>query len=304
MNVKLDPLERAAPHRIVVPENETEDGAIEPRGEIDGTNFGVLWNEQRRATWNAISALATLCDEVEELDKTFESQILPSIVLFSADDYEAPSTYTVPPALKKASKKDIFDEDAKAKRESALLERIGKFVPALQLASNGTLRLRRLVKNMVVQLGGCSTPAAVPFYFDGSAPGDENGAGKTSNVLIVEGEDNIGSAESDKGNDDQLDVRGSVAQYKNSSLGEQPPVFGKGVSLIHLGKAIGTALRILIAVDTAIATNTDLQEAWAMYKDVVMEWSEEKRIVSSLHFSSHLLVNETTQYAKNIPGKY
>mmetsp|Transcript_26731 Transcript_26731/g.55214 ORF Transcript_26731/g.55214 Transcript_26731/m.55214 type:complete len:1342 (+) Transcript_26731:142-4167(+) len=278
MNVKLDPLERAAPHRIVVPENEIEDGLVEPRGEMDGTNYGVLWNEQRSATWNAISALATMCDEVEELDKTFESQILPSIVLFSADDYEAPSTYTITPALKKASKKDIFDEDAKAKRESALLARIGKFVPALQLASNGTVRLRRLVKNMVVQLGGCSTPAAVPFYFDRSAAGDENGAGTTSNVLNGEGGNKIDSAADDKGNEDQLGVRGSAAQNKNSFLGEQPPIFGKGVSLIHLGKAIGTALRILIAVDTAIATNTDLQEAWAMYKDVVMEWSEEKRI--------------------------
>ncbi|EED91652.1 hypothetical protein THAPSDRAFT_262956, partial [Thalassiosira pseudonana CCMP1335] len=103
--------------------------------------------------------------------------------------------------------------------ESELLARIGKFLPTLQFASNGTARVRRLVKNMVVQLGGCR---------------------ETNKV-------------------------------------EMKVLFGSGVSLNGLGKAIGTALRILVTIDTAVASNADLQEAWAMYKDVVMEWSEQKR---------------------------
>ena len=60
----------------------------------------------------------------------------------------------------------------------------------------------------------------------------------------------------------------------------QSPVFGLGVPMFRLGKAISIALRILVAVDTSVSSNADLQEAWAMYKDVVMEWSEQKRTVS------------------------
>ena len=50
--------------------------------------------------------------------------------------------------------------------------------------------------------------------------------------------------------------------------------------MFRLGKAISVALRILVAVDAAVLSNADLQEAWLMYKDVVMDWSEQKRNVS------------------------
>jgi hypothetical protein len=50
--------------------------------------------------------------------------------------------------------------------------------------------------------------------------------------------------------------------------------------MFRLGKAISVALRILVAVDAAVLSNADLQEAWSMYKDVVMDWSEQKRNVS------------------------
>ena len=45
-----------------------------------------------------------------------------------------------------------------------------------------------------------------------------------------------------------------------------------GVPMFRLGRAISVALRVLIAVDAAVSSNDDLREAWAMYKDVVMEW--------------------------------
>ena len=247
MDVRLDPLERCAPDRIVVPQHEDEGGLV--RGEADGAHGGIL-GEQRSATWNAITALATLCEEVEELEPVFYSQILPSIVLFSAEDDAIPNRVE--------AKKDILDEEAQQRRESALLARMGRFFSALQVASNGTVRLRRLVKNMVVQLGAVQTPSAVPFYYD-DRPSEEGGS-----------EDQNGSSASEKEN-------AATAPKRVGEEAMQPPVFGQGVPMYRLGKAIAVALRILVAVDAAVASNAELQEAWAMYKDVVMEHGEEKR---------------------------
>lgn len=244
MNVRLDPLERAAPHKIVVPfeDNDYMNGmghTTSLRGELDGT-ADVNLAEVRSSTWDAINALSSLCEEVNEINDTFHSQILPSIVLFSADDSLAPQQ-----SQQIISKTDIFDDDAQKGRESQLLSRMGNFMPGLQVAQNGTARLRRLVKNMVCQLGGCATPAAIPFYFDGEHS--------------------------------EEDCAASDAKKTKQRHSTQSPVFGEDVPMFRLGKAIGVALRLLITVDSAIASNEDLQHAWAMYKDVVMEWSEQKR---------------------------
>eukprot|EP00584_Thalassiosira_punctigera_P026636 CAMPEP_0172578504 /NCGR_PEP_ID=MMETSP1067-20121228/138769_1 /TAXON_ID=265564 ORGANISM="Thalassiosira punctigera, Strain Tpunct2005C2" /NCGR_SAMPLE_ID=MMETSP1067 /ASSEMBLY_ACC=CAM_ASM_000444 /LENGTH=1253 /DNA_ID=CAMNT_0013371201 /DNA_START=412 /DNA_END=4173 /DNA_ORIENTATION=- len=264
MNVRLDPLERCAPHRIVVPQNEEDTDRI--RGELDGT-YDPHFGEQRSATWNAITALSSLCEEVHELDATFQSQILPSIVLFGADDAAALN--------RPESKKDILDEEAQRRRESALLARIGKFLPALQAASNGTARLRRLVKNMVVQLGAVQTPSAVPFYYDERQSGEEQEGGGGSG----DGED--GMSASATNNAASASANG-VGNRANGGQSVQSPVFGPGVPMFRLGKAISIALRILVAVDSSVSSNADLQEAWAMYKDVVMEWSEQKRTDNTL----------------------
>lgn len=285
MNVRLDPLERCAPNRIVVPQS---DGV---RGELDGT-YDVKLGEQRSATWNAITVLSTLCEEVQELDNKFQTQILPSLVLFSADDV---SEQTRTPESKK---KDILDEEAQERRESALLSRIGKFLPTLQLTCNGTYRIRRLVKNIVVQLGAVQTPSAVPFYYDEQkqerqSNTHERGEDMSSN------EDNEGMSTSPDNSD--VGAAGSSPNGVHDNRAEeseqmQPPVFGPGVPMFRLGKAIATALRILVAVDSAVSSNNDLQEAWAMYKDVVMEWSEQKRTVSlgGLLYSIRLLCANLT----------
>ena len=173
MNVRLDPLERCAPHRIVVPQTTTMTtttssgggggvgwgadpryralhgggGGIVVRGEADG---GAYDAGLRSATWNAITALSALCEEAHELDEAFRTRILPSIVLFGADNG--------PPSDGAESRRDILDEEVHGRRESALLARMGKLLPALQLASNGTSRVRRLMKNMVVQLGAVRRP--------------------------------------------------------------------------------------------------------------------------------------------------
>lgn len=244
MNIRLDPLERCAPHRIVVP----SEGSVGFRGEIDGGMYDI---EQRSAIWNAITALSTLCEEVQELDVTFHTRILPSIVLFGADDDNH-----IGPSSKMKSKSDILDERVHGKRESELLARIGRFLPALQLASNGTARVRRLIKNMVVQLGAVRTPAAAPFT-NGEIEGGSHGSDNASAVSSPTG-------------------------AHNSSKGTRSPVFGPGTPMIRLGKAISTALRLLVTVDVAVSYNADLQEAWSIYKDVVMEWSEQKRADSNL----------------------
>lgn len=202
---------------------------------------------------------------MQELETTFQSQILPSIVLFSADDSAEPNRLE--------AKKDILDEEAQERRESALLARIGKFLPALQMASNGTTRLRRLVKNMVVQLGAVQTPSAVPFYYDERQTEEHEGGSDN------EDGDEMSTSVTQNGGASTNPKSGNKSNREESM---QAPVFGPGVPMFRLGKAIAMALRVLVAVDTAVSTNADLQEAWAMYKDVVMEWSEEKRTDNTL----------------------
>lgn len=203
-DVKLTALERAAPHRIVVPADEAD--AF--RGEVDGSDMQL-----KSRTWNAITALSTLCDEVFELEKTF-STLIPSLVLFEV------------------SCVDKLDEVREKKRHSELLKSIGKFMPTLQLVQNGCLRLKRLVNNMVVQLGGCATPSTID------------------------------------------------ADAQNGEVHQ--PILGADISLLAVGKAIGTAFRLLITADSAVDDNNHLKEAWGMYKDVVMDHSEEKRAVSNV----------------------
>jgi hypothetical protein len=298
MNVRLDPLERCAPHRIVVPQTTTTTTSgggggvgwggdppyrasrggigigIVVRGEVDGGTYDA---GQRSATWNAITALSALCEEAHELDEAFRTRILPSIVLFGADDGTPPSDDGT------ESRRDILDEEANGRRESALLARMGKFLPALQLASNGTSRVRRLMKNMVVQLGAVRIPsasaaAAPPSHDEQRRDGERRREG------VVGGPTNRddGDARSASGTDDVVAVPsgGRNGERGAAKVDDGPPVFGPGTPMFRLGKAISVALRILVAVDTAVSSNADLREAWSMYKDVVMDWSEQKRNVS------------------------
>ena len=262
MNTTLSILERVAPHSIVVPENS----AI---ASLDNDmNNNKAQKEQRVAVWNAITTLSTLCDEVNELEISFREGILPSIVLFSAEDY---SDGEFNSGRKSTSKKDILDEQLQSKRESNLLSNIGKFMPTLQLACNGSNRLKRLVMNMVMQLGGVQTPCVVPVHDDND---NEQGIRQGSEEEILsESASNSGAG----GTSSNPNAGSHVNNTRNNQREElQPPVFGQGVPMFRLGKAICTALRLLISIDTAISSNTDLLEAWGMYKDVVMEWSTQK----------------------------
>jgi len=211
------------------------------RGELDGNNNTTKLGEEKAAIWNAVSALASLCDECQELDIIFQTKLLPAIVLFGADDASALTA--------RAEKKDLLNEEVQEKRESNLLARLGESMKVLQMAANATTRLKRLVLNMVVQLGAVQTPSVVPLYFDHRSNVDED---------ALEPHDDLSNGE-----------------IKEDAV--LPPVFGVGVPMFRLGKSIAVALRLLISVDKAVSENQNLNEAWGMYKDVVVEMSEQKR---------------------------
>ena len=166
---------------------------------------------------------------------------MPAIVLFGADDASALTA--------RAEKKDLLNEEVQEKRESNLLARLGESMKVLQMAANATTRLKRLVLNMVVQLGAVQTPSVVPLYFDHRSNVDED---------ALEPHDDLSNGE-----------------IKEDAV--LPPVFGVGVPMFRLGKSIAVALRLLISVDKAVSENQNLNEAWGMYKDVVVEMSEQKR---------------------------
>jgi len=261
MNTTLSILERVAPHSIVVPENS----AI---ASLDN-DVNKEQKEQRVAVWNAITTLSTICDEINELEISFREGVLPSIVLFSADDNSSEGEYNN--GRKSTSKKNILDEQIQSQRESNLLSNIGKFLPTLQLACNGTNRLKRLVMNMVMQLGGVQTPCVFPVHDDEQGRQEGVRQGSEENMSESASNSGVGATSSNP------NAGSSNINTRNNQREElQPAVFGQGVPMFRLGKAICTALRLLISIDTAISSNTDLLEAWGMYKDVVMEWSTQK----------------------------
>ncbi len=98
-------------------------GSMFVRDKLDVTS-DPRFGELRLATWNKVTALLSLYKEVQELDATFQDRILPSIILFGADD-DASSLHRT------GARKDVFDEEAQEQRESALLARVRKVLPAL-----------------------------------------------------------------------------------------------------------------------------------------------------------------------------
>jgi hypothetical protein len=148
----------------------------------------------------------------------------------------------------------------------------------LQYASNGTHRLRRLIGNMVVQLGAVRIPSAAAVahpHRDGRRGGG--------------GENDDDYARSNRTADSNHSAASPSRNGESATRGDYcgPPVIGPGTPMFRLGRAISIALRILVAVDSAISLNSDLQEAWLMYKDVVMDWSEQKRKVRAFTFHDH-----------------
>ena len=146
VELDLNPPERVPPHRIVPGASDvvTTDG-----GELPATN----------AARKAIAALAATVDEATELEALAERRILPPLALFGCDLNSSSGSV-------EAAAMEEMDDDTMNRRDAELLRRVGRFVPALQETFNFTLRCRRLVRNMVCQIGGCASP---PVAVDGSS---------------------------------------------------------------------------------------------------------------------------------------
>ena len=151
VELDLNPPERVPPHRIVPGVSEFDDAAATTGDGLTATDgdVGPATNSARKA----IAALATLVDESNELKALAERRILPPLALFGCDLESSSPT--------RAGSMEEMDDDTMSRRDSELLRRVGKFVPALQETFNFTLRSRRLVRNMVCQIGGCASPPAV-----------------------------------------------------------------------------------------------------------------------------------------------
>ena len=146
VELDLNPPERVPPHRIVP---GASDVAATDGGELPATN----------AARKAIAALAANVDEATDLEALAERRILPPLALFGCDLNSSSGSV-------EAAAMEEMDDDTMNRRDTELLRRVGRFVPALQETFNFTLRCRRLVRNMVCQIGGCASP---PVAVDGSS---------------------------------------------------------------------------------------------------------------------------------------
>lgn len=223
VELDLNPAERVPPYRIV----PGLSGAAAAGG-IAGAGAGIVTDaalledgdssSATQATHKAIAALSALCDEADELEILAQRRIVPPLALFGCDLKRPPDG------------SDELDDDVMTKRDAELLRRVGKFVPALQETFNFTLRCRRLVRNMVCQLGGCAQPATEEACAS-------SGAGA---------------------------------------------ILGPDVRLVPLAESIAKLLRVLIAIDEAVAHNGCLNEGWELFKSVMRDraiqlQTEEKR---------------------------
>lgn len=155
VEIDLTPPERVPPH-LIVPGLRAADPAADPAVPLSPTPGTALGGEGEsspagQATLRAVAALAALCDEAAELQILADRRVLPPLALFGSDLRRDGGV---------AANAALVDGEASDLRDAELLRRVGKFVPRLQEAFNFTLRCRRLVRNLVCQIGGCAVPAA------------------------------------------------------------------------------------------------------------------------------------------------
>lgn len=128
---------------------------------------------------------------------------------------------------------NVLDEELMMDRDDEMLYRIGGFVQVLQHVYNFTKRIQSLVKNIVGQVYGCLNP-----LYDWSTDGESLGS------------------------------RNIVTLY---DAGHGPRLFTHVENILPLMEALAVLLQILIEIDTVIANNKELAEAWEMYKVVVLD---------------------------------
>lgn len=128
---------------------------------------------------------------------------------------------------------NVLDEELMMDRDDEMLKRIGGFIQVLQHVYNFTKRIQSLVKNIVGQVYGCLNP-----LYDWSTDGESLGS------------------------------RNIVTLY---DAGHGPRLFTHVENVLPLMEALAVLLQILIEIDTVIANNKELAEAWDMYKAVVLD---------------------------------
>ena len=143
-----------------------------------------------------------------------------------------------------SSQDELEDPEVVLLRDQHLLERIGAFISNLMLISNFSTRIILLVRNLVCQLGGCFLPI--------STWGDADDSDEKEDSTMNE-RDNDVSNESEHG----------------------PAMLDYDTVLLPVGEAIAKLLSILLTLDSIIAKNSELHEAWDLYKVVVAERSAE-----------------------------
>jgi len=180
VELDLSPPERVPPHRIVPGVSELGNGDSDSGG---GGGIAAADGGELPATHSArkaIAALAALVDEANELEAVAERRLLPPLALFGCDLEPSSGAGAAAAAMEEmddatmkrrdsdfgaaAAAMEEMDDATMKRRDSDLLRRVGRFIPALQETFNFTLRCRRLVRNMVCQIGGCASP---PVAVDG-----------------------------------------------------------------------------------------------------------------------------------------
>ena len=210
-------------------------------------------------------ALTAICDEAHDIDITARNKILPRLLLFGRDlsnrrnpsspfpptngSYDGNDNDTIMNNDVNNSNSDEEDDDgfgrldiaSAERRDRELLRRMGGLIVTLQLTSNLARRCRELLKNAVLQLGGCAV-----FHHPLQSGGDGNGGSNDNNGR---GGDNV------------------MADGWQTSRG----VFGEGTVIIPLGEAIAKILGVLVTLDAAVKSNAELVEAWDLYKSVAAD---------------------------------
>lgn len=250
--------EKANPSNLILSSSNTNNSSFEFFDSM--TAFGneeiVEGHESPQSfyynsTLKAITVLSYLCEEVSELDRIGTESIIPSILLFGPDPQEVNCDTNTTRSSRNKNKSSgdlnadtqMVDEDLISRRENELIIRMGKFMYFLQGLYNYTLRLQRLVRNLICQIAGsCSS-----FSYAGKFYQNYSSHFNSSDSMSEEQE-----------------------HYQEQPSMLPPPLF-KNVHFLPVAEALAKVLRLLITLDSSISSNSDLLEAWDLYKTKIHE---------------------------------
>mmetsp|Transcript_5967 Transcript_5967/g.8774 ORF Transcript_5967/g.8774 Transcript_5967/m.8774 type:complete len:1344 (+) Transcript_5967:109-4140(+) len=264
-DIQLNPPERAAPQDLL--DNchiNTKHHGIRSAEQIlmrddddecnDNDNNGdqFLHCDVYKMTIKTITVLSMLTEEVDELYHVAFNKYLPQLSLFGSDlkleDGMLSELWARNGNVNgKRNDVDELDEDVMNQRDSELLRRVGKFMVVLQETYNLQWRCEKLVKNLVHQIHGCRSMWHMHHEDDYFEEGSDSAP-----ISCLE-EDGI----SRLGMEVEAEMNPEAALFENDD------------NLIPIAESICQLLNILINIDSVVANNAELLEAWDLYKSVV-----------------------------------